>query len=186
MCASSLYARAVKIVLVDASSATVLASGIADQGIDHDGCAMRLLDSLLASRSLQRQQIVRTIATGYARNRIKIANSTITEITCHAAGVRHLVPQAMSIIEIGGQDSKLIRMDENGAVRDFAMNDRCAAGTGRFLEIVAGRLETSLEQLGRLAHQATSPAAAASRPSSSSRRRCASRPRRRLFFPGPS
>jgi predicted CoA-substrate-specific enzyme activase len=150
--------RAVKVVLLDHDSQHILASGIADQGIDHDATATRLLDDLLATHRLTRQDILRTIATGYARNRIRAANTTVTEITCHAVGVRHLCPDVMTILEVGGQDSKLIRLDPAGAVRDFAMNDRCAAGTGRFLEIVATRLETDLASLGQLAARSDSPA----------------------------
>lgn len=150
--------RAVKIVLLDRSTMQVIASGISDQAIDHDAAAMQLLTKLLTARALQREQITRTVATGYARGRIRMANTTITEITCHAVGVRRQCPGAMTVLEIGGQDSKLIRLDTSGNVRDFAMNDRCAAGTGRFLEIVADRLETKLESLGQLAAGSRSPA----------------------------
>jgi predicted CoA-substrate-specific enzyme activase len=76
--------------------------------------------------------------------------------------VRQLVPDAMTVIDIGGQDSKLMRLDGNGKVRDFAMNDRCAAGTGRFLEVVAGRLGVGLESLGRMAAKSGNPAAISS------------------------
>jgi predicted CoA-substrate-specific enzyme activase len=91
-----------------------------------------------------------------------MADTTITEITCHAVGVRHLVPTAQTVIDIGGQDSKLVRLDANGKVRDFAMNDRCAAGTGRFLEVVADRLGLALGDLGPMAAQSRSPAAISS------------------------
>ncbi len=95
-------------------------------------------------RSLSPQDLSGVVATGYARNTISLAATTITEITCHAAGVHFLLPEAMTVVEIGGQDSKLLRLTPSGAVRDFAMNDRCAAGTGCFLEMVARRLETEL------------------------------------------
>jgi predicted CoA-substrate-specific enzyme activase len=99
-----------------------------------------------------------TVATGYARNRVDFADTTITEITCHARGVRHVVPDAVTVIEIGGQDSKVLRLQADGSVRDFSMNDRCAAGTGRFLEMVAQRLEVGLDDLGELAGAGTRPA----------------------------
>ena len=102
------------------------------------------------------------MATGYARNGVMIADTTITEITCHARGVHHLMPEARTVIEIGGQDSKLLRLDAGGQVRDFAMNDRCAAGTGRFLEMVAQRLGVGLERLGELAKAGAQPAAISS------------------------
>jgi (R)-2-hydroxyacyl-CoA dehydratese activating ATPase len=90
------------------------------------------------------------VATGYGRNAIRFADTTITEITCHAQGVYHLAPQVRTIIEIGGQDSKFITLEDGGRVRDFAMNDRCAAGSGRFLEVVANRLGVDLSTLGEL------------------------------------
>lgn len=150
--------RAVKIVLLDRSTQQVITQGITDQAIDHDATATHLIEKLLETRGLKREQITRAIATGYALGRIRMANTTITEITCHAVGVRRQCPGAMTVLEIGGQDSKLIRLDTSGNVRDFAMNDRCAAGTGRFLEIVAQRLETKLESLGQLAAGSCSPA----------------------------
>jgi predicted CoA-substrate-specific enzyme activase len=150
--------RAIKIVLIDADTGEILASGCRDQGIDHNTRTATLFDELLALRGLNRKQVARTIATGYTRNSIDLADTTVTEITCHAIGVRRQVPQASTIVEIGGQDSKLLRLDSGGAVRDFAMNDRCAAGTGRFLEMIAAKLETDLAALGQLASQSTSPA----------------------------
>jgi predicted CoA-substrate-specific enzyme activase len=154
--------RAVKIVLIDAQTQEVLASGRRDQGVKHDEIAAELFEELLSGRGLRREEVRRTVATGYTRNRIRLADTTVTEITCHAIGVRRQVPEAMTIVEIGGQDSKLLRLDRGGSVRDFAMNDRCAAGTGRFLEVVANRLDTKLEKLGELAGRSGSPAAISS------------------------
>jgi predicted CoA-substrate-specific enzyme activase len=93
---------------------------------------------------------------------VGLADTTITEITCHGAGVHRLCPQARTVIEIGGQDSKLMRLDAGGMVRDFAMNDRCAAGTGRFLEMVAEKLSCPMGDLGRLAREGRQPAAISS------------------------
>jgi (R)-2-hydroxyacyl-CoA dehydratese activating ATPase len=150
--------RAIKVALVEAGSLELLGAATADQGVDHDGLALRLFDGLLSQHGLGRGDVARIIATGYARSRISVADSTVTEITCHAHGVRRLAPDAMTIVEIGGQDSKLLRLEPGGSVRDFAMNDRCAAGTGRFLEVVAARLETRLEELGELAARSRNPA----------------------------
>ncbi|MEN6627413.1 MAG: acyl-CoA dehydratase activase [Candidatus Sumerlaeia bacterium] len=146
--------RAIKIVLLDGESREVVAAGQVDQGIEQERLAMDLLERLLAEAGLARESIKSVIATGYGRNLIGVADRTVTEITCHARGVRHQAPHARTIIEIGGQDSKLIRLDARGAVQDFAMNDRCAAGTGRFLEVVAGRLGDGLNGLGKLAARA--------------------------------
>ena len=95
------------------------------------------------------------VATGYGRISISIANKTVTEITCHAAGARHLFPKTRTILDIGGQDSKVIKLDEDGRVTDFEMNDKCAAGTGRFLEVMARTLEVELHEMGPLSLQST-------------------------------
>jgi len=154
--------RAVKVALYDAAAGAFLGTGLADQGIDHDRIATETLDSVLAAAGLDRDAVEAVVATGYARNGIGLAGRTVTEITCHAAGVRELVPDARTVIEIGGQDSKVIHLDPDGAVRDFAMNDRCAAGTGRFLEVVADRLEADLAELGAMSEGCDCPAAISS------------------------
>jgi predicted CoA-substrate-specific enzyme activase len=140
----------------------VVASALRDQGVEVVALTEELLDELLGRADLKRSDLTRAVATGYARNAITSADTTITEITCHAAGVRRQIPAVRTIVEIGGQDSKVIHLDDNGQVRDFAMNDRCAAGTGRFLEVVADKLETPLADLGALAAESTSPAAISS------------------------
>jgi predicted CoA-substrate-specific enzyme activase len=153
--------RTIKIILMDAGG-RVVASGLRDQGVEVVALTEELLAGLLEQASLKRSDLGRVVATGYARNVIASADTTITEITCHAAGVRRQAPQARTIIEIGGQDSKVIQLDDSGQVRDFAMNDRCAAGTGRFLEVVADKLEAPLADLGDLAAGSTSPSAISS------------------------
>ncbi len=154
--------RAIKVVLIGDNGSEIIAKGQADQGVEQDRLACRLFEQVLAESGVHRPEVRCVVATGYGRDAISIANTTITEITCHAVGVRHLVPAAQTIIDIGGQDSKLVRLDRNGRVRDFAMNDRCAAGTGRFLEVVADRLGLSLGDLGPMAAQSSSPAAISS------------------------
>ncbi len=153
--------RAIKIVLIDAESSDILASGMVAQGVHSDELARELFARLLDEAGLNSSDVARTVATGYARARID-ADATVTEITCHARGVHHLAPDARTVVEIGGQDSKLLRLDAGGSVQDFAMNDRCAAGTGRFLEVVADRLEVGLEKLGAMAAKSTFPAAISS------------------------
>lgn len=150
--------RAIKIVILDSATGQIVAAGSCDQGVDHNTLATALFERLLTQAHLERSQIARSIATGYTRNLITFADSTITEITCHAVGVKRQVPAVRTIIEIGGQDSKLLRLEATGTVRDFAMNDRCAAGTGRFLEVVAQRLDTHLTELGVLARESRQPA----------------------------
>jgi len=154
--------RAIKVVLIDADGSRMIAKAQADQGIEQGKLACELFEKTLAENGLQRSDVGRVVATGYGRNAIDVADTTITEITCHAVGVRHLVPDVRTIIDIGGQDSKLVRLDGNGKVRDFAMNDRCAAGTGRFLEVVAARLGIPVGDLGATASRSKSPAAISS------------------------
>jgi predicted CoA-substrate-specific enzyme activase len=150
--------RAIKIVLIDADNKQVIANGVTDQGVEQNKLASQLFGRLLKDNHVNKEDVRRIVATGYGRNIVEFANTTITEITCQAVGVRRLVSSAMTIIDIGGQDSKLVRLDKTGKVRDFVMNDRCAAGTGRFLEVVAERLEVSLERLGEMAAKSTKPA----------------------------
>ncbi len=150
--------RAIKIVLLDAENLSLLAREECDQGVDHNNLTMQLFDQLLARSGASRADVKRIVATGYTRNGIRLADTTVTEITCHSRGVHHLHPEARTVIEIGGQDSKLLRLDPDGSVRDFAMNDRCAAGTGRFLEVVASRLRADLTSLGEMASRSRNPA----------------------------
>ncbi len=149
--------RAIKIILMDIGSKKILAQGITDQGVEQDKLTVKLFEKLLKNNNILKKDVRKIVATGYGRNIISIADTTITEITCQAVGVHQFMPQAKIIIDIGGQDSKFLRLDGGGKVRDFAMNDRCAAGTGRFLEVVAERLGLKLESLGQMAAKSKKP-----------------------------
>ena len=151
--------RTLKIVLLDADRREPLASAVVDQGVDQDRLAGDLLARLLKEKGLRRSDLRAVVGTGYGRKLLAAVDSTVTEITCQARGIRHCLPDARSIIDIGGQDSKLVRLKENGAVADFAMNDRCAAGTGRFLEMLSAQLGTRLGEFGPLVRRSRSPAA---------------------------
>ena len=150
--------RSIKVVLFDTGRSQVRASGLTDQGVEQERLAAELFEKILKDANLKRSQIAGVVATGYGRNAIRFADTTITEITCHARGVHQVAPDARTIIEIGGQDSKVISLEDGGGVRDFAMNDRCAAGTGRFLEMVATRLGMNWEKLAEMARQSRKPA----------------------------
>jgi predicted CoA-substrate-specific enzyme activase len=150
--------RSIKAVLFDTDRKRILVSGLADQGVEQERLASELFESLLQEAGVKRAQISGVVATGYGRHAIRFADTAVTEITCHARGVHQLAPEARTIIEIGGQDSKVICLEDGGHVRDFAMNDRCAAGTGRFLEMVATRLDMSWEKLAELGRQSKTPA----------------------------
>jgi len=151
--------RILKILLLD-ETAAVLQTGHMDQGIDQVSLAKALLEKLLEESG--NPKVGGIVATGYGRDRLDFADTKVTEITCHARGVYHLHPGARTVIEIGGQDSKVICLDESGKIRDFVMNDRCAAGTGRFLEVVAERLEMDIGELGLYAEKADKPSAISS------------------------
>jgi predicted CoA-substrate-specific enzyme activase len=150
--------RTLKVVIVDALSRRVLASETVDQRPEQAALAESLLAKLLRRCGASRANLVATVATGYGREIIEGADSVVTEITCHARGVRSLFPKARTVIDVGGQDSKVIHLDPGGTVTDFAMNERCAAGTGRFLEVVAAKLTVDLPRLSRLAAASRRPA----------------------------
>ena len=97
------------------------------------------------------------ISTGYGRNAVTFANKAVTEIICHAKGVNFLIPEARTVIDIGGQDSKVIGVREDGTVSDFVMNDKCAAGTGRFLEVMAVVLGLDIEEMGPISLTSKGP-----------------------------
>jgi predicted CoA-substrate-specific enzyme activase len=106
------------------------------------------LRQAMGTANITRDQIKRICSTGCAREIVDFADRKITEITCIARGVSHLFPECRTIIDIGGQDTKVIRTDEKGRVLEFDMNDKCAAGTGRFLEVMAKALTIGLDEMG--------------------------------------
>jgi (R)-2-hydroxyacyl-CoA dehydratese activating ATPase len=150
--------RSIKVVLFDTEQPRILSTRMGDQGVAQERLAGELFEQALNDAGIGRSRVSAVVATGYGRNAIRFADTTITEITCHARGVHHMAPDARTIIEIGGQDSKVIHLEDGGRVRDFAMNDRCAAGTGRFLEMVASRLGVDWEKLAELGRDSKKPA----------------------------
>ena len=140
----------------------LIGTRIIPTGYNVEKAGEKVYNSLLSELNLTADAINRVVSTGYGRNRVSFSDKSITEITCHAAGVRFLNPDKRSIIDIGGQDSKAIVIDENGSVVDFIMNDKCAAGTGRFLEVMARALEVDLDAFGELSLKAETAAAISS------------------------
>ena len=127
----------------------ILASVIGPTGPEHRKLANRVMEEALTRASLSFDDITYVVATGYGRINVPFADKQITEISCHARGVSYLLPEVRTVIDIGGQDCKGIKLS-NGRVVDFVMNDRCAAGTGRFLEVTAEGLGVKLDDMGRL------------------------------------
>ncbi len=149
--------RTIKVVLIDGESLAAVASGIVDQGIEQEALAERLLQELLDERGLVRGDVGAVAATGYGRKLIRAADLHMTEITCQATGIAHSLPGTGAVIDIGGQDSKFLQLLPSGKVGDFAMNDRCAAGTGRFLEMAAAQLGLRISELGEMAGRSVDP-----------------------------
>lgn len=110
-------------------------------------------EDALKQLNISKEEIKYIVVTGYGRVSIDFADQRTTEITCHGKGAYHEFKKTKMIIDIGGQDSKIIKLGENGKVKDFIMNDKCAAGTGRFLEVMAGALSVDLNDLGNYSMQ---------------------------------
>lgn len=146
---------ATKAAIIDGSTKAVIAVAERSTGWAPGEAAQQALDDALSQLSDTNSVISRTVATGYGRNMAANADKQVTEISCHALGARHLVPDAMTVLDIGGQDSKLISLDDHGNVRDFLMNDKCAAGTGRFIANMATALGIDLDTFGALAASGT-------------------------------
>ncbi|MBW1782010.1 MAG: 2-hydroxyglutaryl-CoA dehydratase [Deltaproteobacteria bacterium] len=127
---------------------------ILQTGANSTDAASAALERALAVSGMERAWIKYIVATGYGRVSIPFADKRVTEISCHAMGAFHLFPDTGIVIDIGGQDSKVIRVGAGGKVLDFTMNDKCAAGTGRFLEVMADKLQVSLDQMGPLSLKA--------------------------------
>jgi len=115
---------------------------------------LAVLEEALKNAGVERSQVNHIVSTGYGRISANYASKTVTEITCHAKGANYLFPNVRTIIDIGGQDCKAIRVEADGSVADFAMNDKCAAGTGRFLEVMAQLFKVPIAELGELSLEA--------------------------------
>ena len=148
---------ATKTVILDANSDLILGFEIRHTGADVEETARKAVEVAVNKAGISLEDIDYILSTGWGRRSISFTNNTKTEIICHAAGAFHLVPNARNVIDIGGQDSKAILMDDIGGVIDFVMNDKCAAGTGRFLETLAGILEIRLDDVGNLALKSNNP-----------------------------
>ena len=138
----------------------VIDTMIKGTGIDNDGNSRKLVAELCGRNGVVPDEIGYIMATGYSRKVLEVADDDISEITAHAYGVRLTAPREYNpgmIIDIGGQDSKIIYLDSNYAVKNFSMNDKCAAGTGKFMEVIAQILETTIDQVGPISLESTAP-----------------------------
>ncbi len=149
-----------KVVILN-DDADIIAQQSIQAGTGSSG-PKRALDGALEQSGLTLADMTKIVATGYGRFTSEITSNQVSEISCHARGVFHLAPSARTIIDIGGQDAKAIRLDENGIVRQFFMNDKCAAGTGRFLEVMSKVLEVPLTEMGLYHDRSIDPATVSS------------------------
>jgi len=132
----------------------IVASVLVPVGTGTSG-PLKLIKELKEKSNLTEKDIEKTVVTGYGRIQYKDADKQISELSCHAKGVAFLIPGARTIIDIGGQDAKAMKLNDKGKLINFIMNDKCAAGTGRFLDVMAGVLETGVSKLGEISEKST-------------------------------
>jgi predicted CoA-substrate-specific enzyme activase len=149
-----------KVVIIDAEE-KIRAKVISHTGAEHRRLANKVMEEALAQAGLSFKEISYVVATGYGRMTVPFADRQISELTCHARGVFNYFPGVRLAIDIGGQDAKGLKI-KDGRLLDFAMSDKCAAGTGRFLEIIADVLGLKLEDLGSISLKSTARVAISS------------------------
>ena len=143
----SLYTKTV----IMTTDAEILSFSIFKSGYRYREAAEDCLAEALRMSGVELKDIKSIVTTGYGRKLLDFRNCEVTEITCHARGARKLYSQVNTVIDIGGQDSKVILIGDRGEIIRFVMNDKCAAGTGRFLEVMAGSLRVNIDEMGELA-----------------------------------
>ena len=136
----------------------IIAQIIGPTGPEQRRLANKVMEEALKQAGISFQAITYIVSTGYGRINVPFADKQITEITCHAKGAVHLFPKAKTIIDVGGQDVKGIKIDASGKVTEFVMNDKCAAGSGRFIEVISDTLGVPLDKVGDLSLQSKNPA----------------------------
>lgn len=138
------------------------AYAVMDTGAKPNKAGETVFAQALDKMGARKSNVKYSVGTGYGRISLSFVDMVVTELTCHARGAHYLDPEVKTVIDIGGQDSKVIRLNTDGSMSDFVMNDKCAAGTGRFLQVMAHALETKLENLGEFSLTSTRPSAIAS------------------------
>ena len=153
-CGVDIGASAAKLVVIDEAGRAVGRS-LRKSGVDYAAAAEGCLRDALAAAQLDRGQLRASVSTGYGRSNVPWAGGARTEIACHGRGAYFTYPRAITVIDIGAQDNKVIHLDESGRRTNFRMNRKCAAGTGTFLEEIAHRLDLPLSELNGLAARST-------------------------------
>lgn len=136
----------------------ICASCIVKSGASHKDALEKSFSKALELANIKKEDVVYIVSTGYGRINVEFADKQVTEIACHGKGAHFLFPNTRTVIDIGGQDSKVIKLNKKGKVIDFLMNDKCAAGTGRFLEVMANALGLKVEELGEYSSKSKKPA----------------------------
>jgi predicted CoA-substrate-specific enzyme activase len=145
-----------KAVIVN-TARQIVGRALVETGANVLSAAEHAFAQALRSGSIPAAEVVYIIGTGYGRYRVTFGHTQVTEISCHGRGAVHMFPNTRTVLDMGGQDTKAIRVTPSGEIVDFCMNDKCAAGTGRFLGAAASALEMPLEQLGPTALQGRTP-----------------------------
>src|SRR5512135_1301400 len=145
-----------KAVIVD-EQRRIIARSLVDTGANVVHAAQHAFDEALRAGDLDEREVEFVIGTGYGRYKVTFGDTQVTEISCHGRGAVHMFPNTRTVCDMGGQDTKAIRVSPGGEIVDFCMNDKCAAGTGRFLGAVAAALDVPLSELGALALAADRP-----------------------------
>lgn len=140
----------------------IIGSAIIKSRPKPDVSARDVMNEVLGSCQMTMGDVARCVGTGYGRDKMGFAHATVSEIQCHARGALWMLPTVRTIIDIGGQDCKAIRLDDHGGVAKFVTNDKCASGTGRFLDVMAGILKVGVDQLGEFSSRSTNPSVLAS------------------------
>ena len=151
----------IKAVLIDANVEKI-GHSIVHTGADLPFSIDSTFDALLSSSSIDRDAVEHITATGFGRKNVSFADNVKTEIACHSKGAFHHFPQRITVIDIGGQDTKVIKLDDDGKRTSFRMNRKCAAGTGTFLEEIAGKLQIEMDQMNDLARKSENDVALSS------------------------
>ena len=145
-----------KAVIID-EDRNIVGRSLLDTGANVIKAAESSYVAALEGAGIDEREVEYVIGTGYGRYRVTFGNSQVTEISCHGRGAVHLFPETRTVVDMGGQDTKAIAVNEKGEIVDFCMNDKCAAGTGRFLGAAAAALDIPLDDLGAVSLQSTKP-----------------------------
>jgi predicted CoA-substrate-specific enzyme activase len=145
-----------KAVILDESGA-IVGRALLDTGANVIQAAENAFAKALAEAKVDEPEVEYVVGTGYGRYRVTFGNTQVTEISCHGRGAVHLFPNTRTVVDMGGQDTKAIRVSDTGEVDDFCMNDKCAAGTGRFLGAASAALDIPLDELGPTSLRSSRP-----------------------------